>query len=1409
MPPVFVALAFAGAATAGAVAVGFIAAASAATFFAASFATTLVLGGLSQSMAKMPQIGGVVLTRDQTVTSKQPIGAHVIIYGRTRVGGTIVHMEATDSNKFLHLILAVAGHEIDAFEKVYFNDEELILDGNGIGYSGKARVQFKLGTANQTAFSDLVSVSTVGWSNDHRLRGRACAYIRLEFDQDVYPNGVPNISFLVRGKKVFDPRNNTTVWSANPALCLNDYMTNTAYGIACNYATEIDQATLIASANICDEAVDSPSVTKRYECNGTIGTDNAPQEIINSILSSMSGKAVWTNGKWRILAGAYYTPTLTFNESDLRNGFRVQSLISRRESFNSIKGVFSSDQNKYIVTDFPAIVDETFIAQDNAEKVFKDIRLPMTTDVNMARRLAKIELLKARQQITVVLPMKLQGLQANVGDIVRINNTRMGWSNKPFEVVSMTMALGEAPGVDLNLREIDTTVYTWTSADTVPNDPAPNTNLPNPFLVDPPANLTIAPTTRLALDGTVQNGLLVTWDVSTNAFVNQYEVQWIRGSSNFDWGLITDSATTTSNYGLIANTSTFEQDYGLITDATSTEEPQYNSLFVTNPYYFIPQAIAEVEYSVRARAINTLGVRSTFSTANNTTPGDTTAPLSPDGFSAVGGYREITLTWTNPTVSDFDIVEVYRNTTNNSAGATRIALIRSSSYVDSPLDINVTRYYWLKAVDRSGNVSDFSAVASATTQFINADSFSEEVMNLFSEAGAYGVEPVSSLPAEGDFDGQIKYQTVEQKLYRWDATAEVWTDDIFSIEAGSVDIASFASGIEPVGIVSSLPSPTGYTGAKIVFNTADNKLYRYTGTEWTSAIATTDLSGTLGASSFSNSLRPVEVVSSLPTTGNFAGRVVVLTSDNKLYRHTGSDWTAAVNTTDLSGTVQAAQIAALEATKITGQLTNAQIQELSTAKLTGTITDTQITNGAITDLKLASAAVTSAKLAVGAVTESTIAAGAITSTKITDSAITAPKISAGSITTEKIATGAITATTIAAGAITTDALAAGSIVSNKIAAGAVTATELSAGAVTTAKLAAGAVTADTIAANAITAAKVEAGAITTAKIAAGAIEADKIAASAVTAGKIAANAVETDKLAANAITTGKLAAGAVTADIIGANAVTTAKLAAGAVTAETISANSVIAGKIAAAAVSTTELAANAITADKIAVNAIIAEKIQAGAIQTDKIAANAITGGLIAASGVITIAAQINDAVITNAKIANLAVTEGKIADGAITNAKIDNTIASSNFVAGSTGWQIQKTGAAEFNNVVISRPLQVDTGDYFVGNLSDNNANTLDLRTEFFIETNTNTTAWSGPNETFLVLVGKKSGTGFGSVFALNSNVINQPQNVQWGWHGEVIPITRWSGNQRLWIKVEFYTRLVDRIENFTLTWRLYKVT
>ncbi len=666
MPQVAIAAAFSAAATtAVGVFTGKVLAGAILTTFAKAFAVNLVLGAVAQSLQKRPSTPALT-QRDQTVSLRQPVAPHQVIYGRTRAGGTIVFLESTNNNQFLHCIIALAGHEVDAIEKVYFNDEEVPIDGNGFGFGGKARVQYKLGTNDQTAFADLVSESGGLWTNNHRLRGIACAYIRLEFDQDRFPNGVPNFSFLIRGKKVFDPRTSATAWSANSALCLNDYLTSAQYGIAAVYATEIDSTALIAAANVCDEQINlaAGGSQNRYECHGLFDTAQRPEDVINGMLSSMAGKAVWSSGKWRIIPGVYYTPTLTFDENDLRGGIRVQSLVSRRENFNSVKGVFSSELDNYIQADFPSIVSLAFIAQDNNEQVFKNIELPFTTNAVMAQRLAKIELLKARQQITATMPMKLTGLKANVGDIVQINNTRMGWNAKNFEVVGINMALEVDLGVDLELREISTDVFDWATSQEQAYDPAPNTNLPDAFTVIPPG-INITDTLQI-INEQVATVLVVRVTGSTS-FLDRYEVQ-AKKQSDADF----------INLGQ-----------------------------ATGDVFELPFVEDDVVYDVRARAINTLGVRSSFTVGSHQVVGQTAPPQDVTGFSVNIVGPEAHFTWIP--VPDLDLSHYKIRYSSLTVGATysdAIDLIpkisRPATFATAPA---MTGTYFIKAFDKKGIAS--------------------------------------------------------------------------------------------------------------------------------------------------------------------------------------------------------------------------------------------------------------------------------------------------------------------------------------------------------------------------------------------------------------------------------------------------------------------------------------------------------------------------------------------------------------------------------------------------------------------------------------------------------------------------------------------------------------------------------
>lgn len=986
------------------------------------------------------------------------VAALPVIYGQRKIGGTRVFVATSGANnQYLYIILALCEGEISAIGDVYINDT-ISTDSK---YSGLLSITKYVGSDSQTADATFAAAG-IGWTSDHKLSGVAYLAVRFSYSQDAFGGGLPNITAVVNGRLLYDPRTTNTTYSNNPALALYDYLTNSRYGKGLN-SSLIDTTTFNAAATKVEALVTkytgAASTAQIFTCNAVIDTSKKLFDNVKVLLSGMRGIMPFSNGLYSLIIDDDYASTFALDSTNIVGGIKITA-APKNKRYNRVTAKFTNpDANwQQDTVDFPASgsSDATaFLAADNDIELTTSISLPTITDQYAARDIARIVCLQSRTaNLSVSLNATSEALQCSVGDVVTVTHLTPAWTTKEFMV--NTIALKDDGEVSLTLKEHDSTIYPWDTDAALPAHQV--SSLPDPFSVALPTSLTITETSIVSQDGTLLPSLRVNWTASDDAFVTGYEVQWL-GTALEDYGAINVSSDETEEWGLITDAYPTIQDYGSIADAVPADAPVYNSIFVTNTQYLITGITPANIYNIKVRAINELGVRSAFVSIEGIAEGDTTAPEEPENLTSVGGLREITLSWTNPTALDLHYVEVWENAVDNFATSTRIAVITSDFFVRTGLGYNITKYYWIVAVDNSGNRSTTAGSTTATTLFVDSDAFSATVNSLFAEAGAYGIEPVASLPATGDFDGQIKFRTSDTTLWRWDAGTSAWTDDIFSITAASVTAASFAAGIEPISVVASLPSPTGYTGPQVLFLTTDQKLYRYDSAvpEFKATISTADLDGTVAAANFANSLRPIEVVATLPSTGNFEGRQAFLTSDDKVYRHTGSDWITAVAVDDLSGQ----------------------------------IISTQISDDAITTPKLATGSVT------------------------------ADAISAGSIVSAAIAADAITSGKVAAGAIDADALTANSVVSGKIAAGAISTSALFVdGVIQGSHLEASTITGSKIAADTITGGLIAASGIITevAQINDALISNAKIQNLAVTSGKIADLSVDTIKIADQAVT---------------------------------------------------------------------------------------------------------------------------------------------------------------------------------------------------------------------------------------------------------------------------------------------------
>lgn len=533
---------------------------------AATTGASLLIAGIEQSLQHNLGTG---------IAVRQAAAPCTTVYGRSRVGGVIVYISETgDSDKFLHLVIVHCSHQVQAVSALYLDGKQVILapnsvydDGNthyddsGVAYNfhGDVRWETRTGQANQAPF-DFLTAQDPNWPLTATLDGHTCSYIRLRYDAAVFPNGIPGVRVDVIGKNdIYDPRTGTTGYTENWALCVNDVLCNTDYGLQCNYAAEIDEQQLIAAANLCDETVllANGGSEPRYTCNGVLTSDQAPGDILGTMMTAAAGRLTYVSGRWKIYPAAWVGPSLSLTDADLMGPIRWLPKRKYRDLYNSVKGTFVCPTYPYVSagpglpfgekisgifdgewqqTDVPAYMQDvkhgytsdSNYAADGNTRLWLDTRFPYTISVAACQRLMKIMLLRNRQQGTGTLRCNLSAYQAEVLDVINFSHPRWNWSNKLLEVSNFrfnaTQEAKKPPtlSIEMDVQESDPSVYAWSATEELAIEDNPPPQLPNMAYCQPPSNLVLesdATTAVVGADGIKRSRILATWASPTDAFI--------------------------------------------------------------------------------------------------------------------------------------------------------------------------------------------------------------------------------------------------------------------------------------------------------------------------------------------------------------------------------------------------------------------------------------------------------------------------------------------------------------------------------------------------------------------------------------------------------------------------------------------------------------------------------------------------------------------------------------------------------------------------------------------------------------------------------------------------------------------------------------------------------------------------
>jgi hypothetical protein len=435
-----------------------------------------------------------------------------------------------------------------------------------------------------------------------------CAYLYLNVGRDaaMFPT-YPEIRITVNGKnRIFDPRSGKSTFTTNWALCVADVLTDVQFGVG---DPNVNQAQLIAAANVCDEQVStSQGNESRYTLNLHYDTSASPGDALGMMMPCAAGRLSYIAGEWYIWPAYWQGPSFTFDQSALIEALVWNPYRSFRELINRVTGTYTAPNFPYSTagnlydhngwyygtkdniwafafqpTNFPqyavdplhGFASDVYLTEDGGVQLPQEITLRGVLSIVQAQRVAKIILMRNRMQGSGTFRMGLAAWAMQEADVMQFTFAQMSWANKYLEVTRVDFVAEPAGGesgavaltTSITVQETAPDVYEWSAAEELtPYDIAAN---PGAISANPaaPTNLTLEDDTATALmlaNGLSVPRLLIQWTPPDDVYVNiggHIQVQYADASGALlsgawiDAGMFDGASTSCYLTGLEAITS--------------------------------------------------------------------------------------------------------------------------------------------------------------------------------------------------------------------------------------------------------------------------------------------------------------------------------------------------------------------------------------------------------------------------------------------------------------------------------------------------------------------------------------------------------------------------------------------------------------------------------------------------------------------------------------------------------------------------------------------------------------------------------------------------------------------------------------------------------------------------------------
>ena len=595
-----------------------------------------------------------------------------VIYGTRRIGGNIVWLATSPDNQFLYVVIALCEGQVAKMTELYLDDQ---LYATYTGSDGT------FGTANQTVSSLNVGSPTVaptntsgltietdhpmykaveviddvdtdiyptnfiffdgqddgfntsinfvtqslGWTSDHLGKGVCHAMFSFKYNADAFGK-IPKINFVIKGKQVLtDLTGSTYAYSANPALCLYDFLTNTRYGKGLS-ASDINTTSFTTAANVCNTQVTpfaGADAQNLFEIHTALGNKTKLIDNVKKIVSSMRAFFTYSGGLYTLKVEGTGSSVLSIDEDMIVSGIQIQG-ETKQKRYNRVIARFDNEEKNYQPDEaiYPPS-DETnvgasykyatMLSNDNDEELHFEMQLPCTTNPYQAEDLAELVLKRSRDGITVKFAATSEAQELIVGDIFQLTHSGMGFSSKNF--ICVGLSLQNNGNVGITAIEYSADVYTYNTKLQTPSQPT--TFLPDPKTVQAPVLVSITDTPVNVTEGNLNVIMTVSLRGTSDYFVDKFEVVYKK------------------------STDTIYKSAGISSNAIR-EIPVESG----------------VTYNVKARSINTLGYKSAYVAGDHFVVGFTDPPANVADLSVDYQDQVAVLSWTPNTDLDLAFYQI-------------------------------------------------------------------------------------------------------------------------------------------------------------------------------------------------------------------------------------------------------------------------------------------------------------------------------------------------------------------------------------------------------------------------------------------------------------------------------------------------------------------------------------------------------------------------------------------------------------------------------------------------------------------------------------------------------------------------------------------------------------------------------